>query len=471
MSQARPKVLVILPVSEKALRDKMRGILRYADRNGPWEVQFVNEHRLASNFRTLAHWRPNGVILSLNEMPPASVLSLGKPMVVIDDPIPLLSCYATVCNDPEAITRAVSERFLKRGFRHFACVGVANPLPWSTDRLDCFAAAVAQAGFGCEVYQTPPGTGADWGLEEPALIRWLKALPKPCGVMAVADQRAKQVLDACRAAGIKVPEQLAVIGVDNEEDICENTVPTLSSVLPDFEGGGYLAAEMLGRLMRGEPCTRRATYGVKGIVERMSSQDLRGSGRLVALAGEEIRLHAAEGLRAETLARTLNVSPRVLELRFAEVLGRTAREEILRAKLRRACDLLRESRTPLGDIAGLAGFGNDAHLKALFKKRLGLTMGDYRRREASSLPRTAQVEAGQTAQVSAKLWPLDRKVLAYVHQAGEASSAEIVAGLGYRQLSGSLKAAFRRLLKARLLAYTRPGAPRSRLQKYKAACR
>lgn len=175
--------------------------------------------------------------------------------------------------------------------------------------------------------------------------QWLLDLPKPCGIMVAFDFKARQVLECCLRCGIPVPGDVAVIGVDNDEAICENTTPTLSSVLPDFEGGGYRAAELLDPLMRR---TRRKpvtlTYGVKRIVHRQSSQHTSNPNWIALKAKEFIRLNACMDISVNDVAKHLNVSRRLAELRFRE-----------------AC-----------------GYPTETHLKVLFKKRFGMTMREYR---------------------------------------------------------------------------------------------
>jgi LacI family transcriptional regulator len=225
-----------------------------------------------------------------------------------------------------------------------------------------------------------PVDAEDWGLEQSHMREWLLALPKPCGIMVAVDLRAKQVLDTCLAAGIRVPEDIAVIGVDNDEALCENTTPSLSSVLPDFEGGGYLAAELLDRMMRQtQPEPQHLIYGVKRIFHRESSLYIPKSSHLITSAVEFIRLNACAGITVTDVAKQLNVSRRWAELRFREVRGHTILSEIQHHRLERVCALLRETNLPIGTIGERCGYPTETYLKALFKKRFGITMRDYRK--------------------------------------------------------------------------------------------
>lgn len=187
------------------------------------------------------------------------------------------------------------------------------------------------------------------------------------------------MLDTCLAAKIRVPEEIAVIGADDDETICENTVPSLSSVQSDFEGGAYLAAELLDRLMRRKirrPVT--LTYGFKQIVFRHSSQYVPNMSRRVSGALEFIRLNACEGIAVEDIARHLRVSRSHLEKQFKKALGRSVLDEIQARRLERLCALLRETSLPIGEIGARCGYATETYLKRLFKRRFGMTMRAYR---------------------------------------------------------------------------------------------
>ena len=217
------------------------------------------------------------------------------------------------------------------------------------------------------------------------LARWLAELPHPCGVVAFNDERARTTLDACRLARLQVPEQIRLVGVDNDVAICENLHPTLSSVLPDFEAGGYLAAQTLDDLLV-HGCPRRIvqkTYGVREVVERASTQDVHGCGRLAVQAREYIRLHAGARITVTDVAQALNVNRRTLELHFRAVFKRGIGEELRHLRLARVAHQLRETDKSITEIALGSGFASPSHLKALFRKTYGCTMRAWRFRPIS----------------------------------------------------------------------------------------
>jgi len=378
-----PRVLVMIaPTSQKVLREKTCGIMRYARLHGPWELQFIDDSPFVVKLSTLRNWRPDGIITRLSPGELSSLIKTPRkiPTVYFDAHATLPKRHASVHHDVRRASEAVADFFVGQGLRHFAYVASASvPQPfWSSERGASFAARLRQRGFDCPVYC--PRNTEDWGLEQKHLRDWLLARPKPCGLFAAFDPLAKQVLDTCLAAQIRVPEEIAVIGVDDDETICENTAPTLSSVQSDFECGAYLAAELLDKLMRRKLRQPVAlTYGFKQIVHRQSSQFVPKMSRLVASALEFIRLNACEGIAVADIARHLKVSRSHIEKQFKKALGRSVLHEIQTRRLERLCVLLRETALPIGEIGERCGYGTEAYLKRLFRKTYGVTMREYRK--------------------------------------------------------------------------------------------
>jgi len=376
-----PRVLVVLSTVEKACRDKLAGVLRYAHLHGPWDIQMLEDHPNITQLGMFKNWKPDGIICDESEVKYETVLRIMRrriPTVQLDGED--INRHPSVHHDSRLIAEAVADHLLQSGLAHFAFIGSLPDAYWSCLRAKTFVARLAAAGHACRLYK--PVHSEDWGLEQQYMRTWLSALPKPCGIMAAHDLRAKQVLDTCLAANIRVPDEIAVVGVDNDLTICENTTPTLSSVLPDFEGGGYLAAELLETLLRGiRGKPRQLTYGIRGVIQRRSSLHLRQSDQLIATAVEFIRLNACAGITVPDVADHLNVSRRYAERHFRAALGRSILSEIQNRCLERICALLRETNQPIGKIGESCGYDSETYLKTLFKKRFGMTMRDYRRKK------------------------------------------------------------------------------------------
>ncbi len=379
--QSIPRVLVMLqPASPKVRSEKLQGILKYARLHGPWDVQVMEDRTFTSELGAFKNWRPDGIITRSDPKTLDALVALARkiPVVFIDSDPEKVQRRMSVHHDLYQDGETVADYYLRQGLVHFAFAGSVQPAYWSSARAAAFIDRLKQSGHACAVYA--PQNAKDWGLEQRHMRDWLKTLPKPCGLFVAFDLRAKGVLDTCLAAGIRVPEEIAVISVDNDETICENTLPTLSSVQPDFEGGGYQAAELLDQMMRGKKRkTVCLTYGVRRIVHRQSSQFIPMTNRLAAAAVEFIRLNACEGITVPDVARHLHVSRRFAEIRFKAAVGHSILDEIQTRRLEKLCALLKETTHSIGEIGERCGYDTEAYLKRLFKKTFGMTMRAYRK--------------------------------------------------------------------------------------------
>jgi LacI family transcriptional regulator len=346
--------------------------------NGPWDIQLLEDRPFIAKLGKLRNWHPaESSPRAYEAVELLSSRTRKIPTVFLDAVSPRAQRHS-VDQEPRIISESVADFYLGQGLTNFAYVDSAPRSHWSATRADAFRARLKQYGYDCVVYE--PKYLEDWGLEQKQMLTWLVSLSKPCGVMAALDSQAKQVLDICLTAGIRVPEDIAVIGVDNDETVCENTTPTLSSVLPDFEGGGYLAADMLDRLMRGlRRKPEHLTYGTKRIVHRQSSQYVRVLSELAASAVEFIRVNACAGIAVPDVAKALHVSRSVLEKDFNRTLRHSVLDEIQNRRLERLCLLLRETTFPIGEIGERCGYPTETYLKRLFRKRFGTTMREYRK--------------------------------------------------------------------------------------------
>ena len=389
--QAPFRVGVFFNRKTKASREQVGGIFRFAGAHADWELHLFTRPDTPEELnRIVRSFVPDGIITGHPDVFTLFRRRLHRaiPGVLVD----FTSSKKTkadarvFCND-HAIGVFAAQSFLRRGFTSFAFAGIEGGSSDSDAfnaiaRENGFRRALAKAGFlRCASYRerTPPNV---WHYSDAArLSAWLAALPKPCALLAHSDLLAQSILNSCNKAGLAVPEQIAIIGIDNEESVCENATPTLSSIEPDFSGGGFRAAEILDSLMRhgkNARIPRRATYGVLRLVDRMSSQNVTGAHRRTARALEIIRAGALSGMGAADVAATIGVSTRMLEITFRKTLGRTVRDEILRVRLDEAKRLLAMTRISIGDIAAKCGFRTSSALKAVFARHLGSSMRKWR---------------------------------------------------------------------------------------------
>lgn len=384
-SSQKLKMIVYLDMRHAVSRDVMAGIFRFAAISHRWEVQIAGAHPSNAPLEKFAKWKADACIVdsSCESMSRAELLSIaGKASVFVNTAPPKdwRRQYATIRTNDRALAETAAQHLKRKGLTSFGFVGSPQGERWSVGRMRFFRAALKEMGFSLNVFKDT--TSSDWNAHQQALIAWLEKLPKPCGIWAAFDHRAKHIIDACQSAGLIVPDQIQILGTDNETYICEQTLPSLSSIMPDFESGGFAAAkyidDCLSRNVNWTKTRCSLFFNVKGVVERLSTADVNGTARHVELARDFIRKHAVNGIDVPSIAAAIGVSTRLLQRNYRTVTGHTVLEDLQNAKLERVKSLLRETSTPIDAIGPLCDFQSIAHLKTLFKKKFGMTMSQYR---------------------------------------------------------------------------------------------
>jgi LacI family transcriptional regulator len=376
-SSRRKQVALLIETSNAYARGLLQGVVHYIREHQPWSFHLMEQGRGDDPPEWLKRWSGDGIIARIETPRIArAVVQAGVPAVDVSAArlVPELPWVET---DDEQIARLAAEHLLERGFKHFGFCGDAR-FNWSVWREKHFCARVAAAGLAVHRYE-PAGEAGDVAAQATDLRRWLRELPKPVGVMACYDIRGQQVLDACRSAGLAVPGEVAVVGVDNDELLCDLASPPLSSVIPNAHRTGYEAAALLDRMMAGKrvPPVARLIAPL-GVAARQSTDVLAVDDREVARAVQFIREHACDGINVGDVLRAVPLSRRVLEQRFQRMLGRTPREEILQVRLARVKQLLGETDLPLYLIAERTGFEHVEYLSVVFKRETALTPSAFR---------------------------------------------------------------------------------------------
>jgi LacI family transcriptional regulator len=378
-----PKVALLIETASSYGRGLLRGIARYARLHGPWSF-FLEPGAQEETPPPIRDWGVDGVITLFRTRRQARrTLATRIPVVDLDFTLPGLVPWG-VCNDEVGVARTAADHLLSRGLRHFAFVGwpaVEDGISlWESQRQKAFTDVVKKAGFASSVYRWPARTAdRDWGREQRTLARWLKSLPKPAGIMASNDQRARHVLEAARGAAIAVPDDLAVIGVDNDETLCELSTPSISSVALDTDTIGFQGAAMLDRLMNGRRVPRRAvSVPPLGVIARRSTDMLAMADPTVVEAVRFMDANIGRPIRIADVLAVARLSRKTLEVRFRRVLGRTPHEELQRRRLERVKTLLQQTDWPLKQIARAAGFTYVEHLHLIFRREVGMTPAGFR---------------------------------------------------------------------------------------------
>ena len=347
-----------------------------------WSIQYTPRGLDDPPPTWLAEWEGDGILARINDQRMADAVSKKRvPVVELRRAIRQRD-MPSIGPDDAAIARLAAEHLRDCGFRDFGLVGLTRGTHPAMDRrADNFERFLADQGIPCSrLHLGRPGRGDYWEREWAAIIAWLRRLPKPVGVMACNDDTGLMVLDACRRAGILVPDEVAVVGIGNDECLCELGQPSLSSVDLDPQRIGYEAARMLDTLMAGRSLDESyALAPPKRVIARASTDVLATADQGVVRAVRFIREHACDLIRAADVLKEARMSRASLEPRLKRILGRTIHQEIDRVRVARVKELLISTTAPLKQIASQAGFRYPEYMMRVFRQATGQTPGEYRR--------------------------------------------------------------------------------------------
>ena len=376
-----PHVVILLSRTHVSHTHILRGILRHSQRNRPWTMDVRMGREGEPTAFDAASWRFDGIIA--NRLPPDMVRLARRhrtPMVLLNDIGQDITPVARIDCDNESVAKMAVSHFLERGFGNFAYIGVYGRNPWAVARGEAFSRELARRGFDCSIYEDTGRRPISDSGEDPELGAWLLRLRKPVAVFVAYDFRALGVLGTCARAGISVPEEVSVLGVDNDDVLCETMTPTLSSIAMTTEEAGYMAAGALDAAMAGRSQDRGQLihYAAKAVVVRRSTaHDIVGDA-LVRRCREIIEANISEHFGVAELARWLNVSRRTLETRFRVAAGRSPGEEIVGQRLDRAKALLAQTSLSQARIAKACGFTDASHMNVVFRRRYGKVPSAFR---------------------------------------------------------------------------------------------
>ena len=379
----RPNVLLVFLTRFEESTAMLRGIADHQRTHRP-VAAFIDDEARATRDASWIQTRKWQGVISRHTTPRlvAMCREQGIPLVDLNDTAPFAG-VPKIRPDNTAVGRLGAEHFLERGFRHFAFCGFGNN-GWSCERRDGFLAALQQAGRNGELHDVdyPGDLTPLWDDRQThALATWLAGLPKPVGVMACNDLHALQIVAAAEQARLMVPEEVAVLGANNDAIRCELAYPPLSSVATNPFQSGYRAADLLARLMAGEiPATTEERIEPVGVVTRHSTDVLAIDDKHVAAALGFIREHACRGISVTEVTTHAAASRSLLEKRFRRFLGRSPQAEIRRVQVARIRQLLFETDFPLKQIAELAGFDHVEYMCVVFKRLTGLSPGGFRKK-------------------------------------------------------------------------------------------
>jgi LacI family transcriptional regulator len=381
-ASALPRILLLVETSLASGRDILRGVAKYVREFGPWSLYHAPRGLAEQNQDWWHDWKGDGVIARVTDE--AMVKSLKKLNVPVVDVLGTVETHTfpLLHVDDAAIATLAHSHLAERGFRHFAYVGIPNQ-NWSDRRRESFrrASERLKCSFDEFLMESDGGKAGSWESRQEILTNWIRSLPKPVGLMVCSDQRGTDVLDACRRGEFHVPDEVAVVGVDNDEPLCLVCDPPLSSVSANHERVGFQAAGYLAGLLRKEARPLGADFGLvppATVETRHSSDILAVADKVVSAALHLIRQNLSNMPGIDEMAATCGVSRSTLQRRFHDVLGSTIHDQIISARLKEAQKLICTTPLPLATIAKRTGFQHAEYMGAVFRQRVGRSPSQYR---------------------------------------------------------------------------------------------
>lgn len=375
-----PHVALVVETSFGSGRDILTGIARYVREHEPW-LLFHEARSIDQELpRWLKNWKGDGIIARV--LTPAMARALRRTGIPVVDVLGVVpdAGFPLVHVDDEAIGVMAAEHLIVLGFKHFAFFGLEER-NWSAAREHAFVRETRRHGFKTSVRRVSPRQVHDdsWEVHQRDLAGWIASLPKPAGLMVCSDHRASHVLEACRRAGVRVPDEVAVIGVDNDQPLCNICNPPLTSVWPNHALVGYEAARLLDQMMRGKKrVPARTLTPPKEIVTRQSTDTLAVQDELVAKALHIIRERVCDAIRVDEIAALVGASRSVLQRRFRTALGRTINQELITQRVTAAQRLLLDTHLSLAEIAERCGFRHQEYMGVVFKAETRQTPAQFR---------------------------------------------------------------------------------------------
>jgi len=379
------KILLLLRASRTFGRGLVRGIIKYSRLHGPWlffkvPVYYYDKTKRNISLSRLKKMELDGVIMH-EVYETDDIIKLGLPTISV--PTSQRDRHSKINEivvDNYAIGKMCAEHFSTRGFKNFAYCGY-HGMPWSKERDMAFAENILQAGYKTHIYEPPEAKSRRlWEEEQNYLANWLKKLPKPVGIMACNDERGEQVLEACGIAQLHVPEQVAVIGVDDDEMICDLSTPPLSSVALNAVKAGYKAAELLDKILTGKKIVNHTILvEPTRIITRQSTDILAVKDPIVAEALRFINQNFKRPIQVSEVLSAVQTSHVTLLEKFHESIGRNIHEEIQRVRMEEFARMIIETDLPIYQISNKLNFTFYKHVSRQFKKQKGMSPSAYRK--------------------------------------------------------------------------------------------
>ena len=372
-------VALLVETSNAFSRELLSGIRDWIRFNQSWAIHLSEQGRGNQPPAWLKQWKGDGIIARVETKEIARAVSKTRVPVVNVSASGLAPQYPSVISDSLGIATLAARHLMERGLKSFGYCGDAR-FQWSFQHGGNFEKVLIKAGYSCEFYPSLSEDALDWAREQQKISDWLYSLPKPVGIMTCYDIRGQQVLDVCRAIGLHVPDEVAVIGQHNDAVLCDLCDPPLSSVIPGAREAGHEAAALLYSMMQGQTVESKVhPIAPVGVATRQSTDVVAVDDPRLKRAARFMRDHVFEKVTVEDLVKVSGMSRTLLERQFKHSFGVSPYEQILTLKLNKAERLIVETKLSLAEISDKLGFSSPEHFNSTFNKRKGHPPGQLRK--------------------------------------------------------------------------------------------
>lgn len=379
------KIILLIDLSEEYGRSLVKGISSYTKEHKPWVFcrmphSFKNTYGVKGVCKWAKEWGADGIIGAFKTEEEAEIIKrAGIPLIVQD----YKERFSNVPNITGAYFETGSmaaEYFLKKGFTNFAFYG-SKSIVWSRERAEGFEATVKKHGYAVNYFEQRKTRSRElWYYKPSPLSEWLNELPKPIALMACDDNLGQQIAEACKLSGIRIPEELAVLGVDNDEMVCNISNPHLSSIALDVEKGGYEAAALMNKFIKNKDSKwKDILVQPTQIITRQSTDIYAADDEYILLALKYIHQNIHQNIRVTDVLKCVPLSRKALENRFLKILGYPIYKYIYHLRIEKFSRQLLETDKKIFEIANESGFDNSKNLSRLFKEVKGCTPTNFRK--------------------------------------------------------------------------------------------
>lgn len=380
------RLILLTDFTEAFAQNLLKGILEYSKEGEPWAVcrmppSFKQRFGIKGVLQWAKKWETDAIIAQFDNTDRVELFKKNKIVALAQDYKSRFKQIPNITSDYLYTGKVAAEFFIEKGFHQFAFYGYKDVF-WSEERCKGFKDHVTQLGFGEHFYELQRQRLEDlWFYELEPVSDWLKSLPKPIALMTCDDNQGNKILEACRLCDIKVPEEVAVLGVDNDETICNLSDPPLSSVKLNVQKGGYEAAKLINRLIKDKEASSQDVYILTtGIANRLSTDAFSTDDSSIQKALKYIHQHIHQSINVTDVVNTVPLSRRLLEIRFKQVTKQSVYQYIYHLRMEHFAQLLLSSNQLISDLVIQVGLGDSRNLARQFKLVKGCTPQDYRKK-------------------------------------------------------------------------------------------